>query len=159
MKQHYDDVGKFFRKGTLTDTFAKHFVRHFGSVPAANDVRRKCEMKILQRINPFGFQKRVRSHSCQLCSAERYWLIKARMKGDNLMNANSEIYGACRHQSCFHRFQLSTDERRRREKGIDTESEGEGGNSSNQRLSIRIPNEVLCQPINPSPTCLTVIDI
>ena len=159
MKQHYDDVGKFFRKGTQTDTFAKHFVRHFRSVPTANDVRQKCEMKILQQINPFGFVKRVRSHSCQLCNVERYWLIKARMKGDKLMNANSEIYGACRHQSSFHRFQLSTDERRRWEKGIDTEIEGEDGNSISERLSIRIPNEVLCQPINPSPTCVTVIDI
>ena len=54
MKQHYDDVGKFFRKGTQTDMFAKHFVRNFESVTAAYDVRQKCEMKILQRIDPFG---------------------------------------------------------------------------------------------------------
>lgn len=159
MKQNYEDVGKFFRKGTQTDTFAKHFVGHFESVPAANDVHQKCEMKILQRINPFGFVKRVRSHKCQLCLTERYWLIKSRMKGDKLRNANSEIYGACRHQSSFHRFQLITDERRRREKGNDTDSEGECENIRKESLSIRIPNEVLCQPINSSPTGVTVIDI
>ena len=73
--------------------------------------------------------------------------MKARMKGKKLMNANSEIYDDCRHQSSFHRFHLSTDERRRREKGNDTESEGEVENSGNSRLSIQVPNEIICQPI------------
>ena len=37
-------------------------------------------------------------------------LKKLREKCVTIMNKNSEIYGACQHKTCFHRFCLSTDD-------------------------------------------------
>ena len=116
-KGHFDDVQKWFRSGTLTDSFAKHFAGHFSTKPTTGQIRELCEFKILSRINPFSFTKGIRTHGCRLCMAEKAALVSEKYKGKNLINDNYEIYGPCRHRSKFHRFPC-TDERNRREKDL-----------------------------------------
>ena len=47
--------------------------------------------------------KNVRSYSCKLCLAEKCYIVKGK-RAKNLINADSEIYGPCRHNTDFHRF-------------------------------------------------------
>ena len=110
MKGHYSDVRLWFRKGKHTDTFAKHFVRHFNSQPTAGQIREKCEFKIIRTINPFSFMRGIRTFECRLCMEEKIEIVEAKQNNPrNLMNDNSDIYGPCRHRTKFHRFQR-TDE-------------------------------------------------
>ena len=49
--------------------------------------------------------------NCNLCMQERLTILKMiHDKHVTVMNKNSEIYEACRHKTCFHRFCLSTDD-------------------------------------------------
>ena len=46
-----------------------------------------------------------------VCTQERLTILKMlRDKRVTVMNKNSEIYGSCRHKTCFHQFCLSTDD-------------------------------------------------
>ena len=61
--------------------------------------------------------KNIRSYSCKLCLAEKTWLVKGK-RGKNFINADSEIYGPCRHNAKFHwLLDPSTDENGKFEKG------------------------------------------
>ena len=67
----------------------------------------------------------MRTPECKLCMAEKCELVSRLHKGKRVMNANSEIYGPCRHKARFHRFHQSTDERGEREKGCQEDSDVE----------------------------------
>ena len=75
-----------------------------------------CKFKVLKEICPFSFMKNVRTHECRLCLAEKSAIVEARLKGKNLINDNSEIYGPCRHISKFHRFPSTEERGKAREK-------------------------------------------
>ena len=110
MSGHFADVSKWYKKGVRTDSFAKHFTRHFNENPTYREIRDLCSFKILQTVNPFSFMKNVRSYECRLCLAEKSWIVKMK-QAKNIINENSEIYGPCRHRAKFHRFLHScTDE-------------------------------------------------
>ena len=45
--------------------------------------------------------KNIRSYSCRIYVVEKTWLVKGK-RAENLSNADSEIYGPCRHNAKFH---------------------------------------------------------
>ena len=105
MKSHYSDVQMWFSKSKHTDSFAKHFVRHFISQPKAGQIREVCNLKILYTFNPFSFTRGARTFECRLCMGEKMEILDARKKNAKcLINKNSDIYGPCRHRTKFHRF-------------------------------------------------------
>ena len=66
--------------------------------------------KVLKQLNEIGAMKTFTKPNCNLFMQERLTILKMiRDKRVTVMNKNSEIYGACRHKTCFHQFFLSTD--------------------------------------------------
>ena len=110
MGGHYSDVRKWFQRKEGTDSFAKHMVRHFDSIPKAGQIRDLCTFEIIRAINPFSFMRGIRTYECRLCMEEKVEILKAKKNNPRtLINENSDIYGPCRHRTKFHRY-LCTDE-------------------------------------------------
>ena len=66
---------------------------------------------VVNQINLVDAMKTFTKTNCNLCMEERHTILKRlRDKRVTIMNKNSEIYGACRHKTCFHIFCLSTDD-------------------------------------------------
>ena len=62
-------------------------------------------IEVLSKVNPIGSMKTWGKPSCTLCTKERSEIVsRSRRRYGNLINACSEIYGACRHNLRFHRF-------------------------------------------------------
>ena len=114
-------------KGVISDSFAKHFSKHFRNDGAnkndqisSKDVREITRVSILWQGNPISSMKTFGRVNCNLCMMERLEIIKAeridRLKGEGkLINSSNEFYGACRHRTKFHRYRIfknliSTDE-------------------------------------------------
>ena len=114
-------------KGVISDSFAKHFSKHFrNDKPDKNDqisskdVREITRVSILWQGNPISSMKTFGRVNCNLCMMERLEILKAeridRLKGEGkLINSSNEFYGACRHRTKFHRYRIfknliSTDE-------------------------------------------------
>ena len=67
--------------------------------------------KLVKQINPIGAMKKFTKPNCNIFMQERLTILKnLRNKRVMVMNNNSEIYGAWRHKTTFHRFFLSTDD-------------------------------------------------
>ena len=67
--------------------------------------------KVVKQLNPIGAMKTFTKPNCNLCMEEHLTILKKlREKRVTIMNKNLEIYGACRHKTCFQRFCLSTDD-------------------------------------------------
>ena len=67
--------------------------------------------KVLKQLNPIGTMKTFTKPNFNLCMQERLTILKMiREKRVKAMNKNLDIYGACRHKTCFHRFCLRTDD-------------------------------------------------
>ena len=67
--------------------------------------------KVIKQLNPIGAMKKFTKPNCNLCMQERLTILKMlRDKRVTAMNKKSEIYGACRHKTCFRQFFLSTDD-------------------------------------------------
>ena len=137
MTQHFDDVKKYFRRETHTDTFAKHMIQHFTRKPTNEKIRNLCKFQVINSINPFSFTKKARSHDCRLCLAEKSKLVWKRLNKVPLMNANSEIYGPCRHNPRFHRFP-----KKRTDELGESEKENLGVSSESIPLCMEIPAQV-----------------
>ena len=103
MEGHYEDIRLWYQRGVRTDTFVRHFTRFFKGKPTAEEIRSLCDFKVLQSVSVFSFLKNIRSYSCRLCMAEKKWIVKTKRKSP-LINADSEIYGPCRHLSKPPRF-------------------------------------------------------
>ena len=75
------------------------------------DLRNYMTFKVVKELNPIGPMKIFTNPNCNICMEERLTILeKLRDKGVTIMNTNLEIYGACRHNTCFRRFCLSTDD-------------------------------------------------
>ena len=73
-------------------------------------LRKYMTFKVVNQLNLIGEMKTITKPNCNLCMEERLTILKKlRDKRVTIMNKNSEIYGACRHKTTFHRFCLSTD--------------------------------------------------
>ena len=67
--------------------------------------------KVVKQLNLIGAMKTFTKANCNLCMEELLTILKKmRDKRVKIMNKNSDIYGAYRHKTTFHRFCLSTDD-------------------------------------------------
>ena len=67
--------------------------------------------KGVKQLNPIGTMKIFTKPNCNLRMQERLTILKKlREKCVRVMNKNSDICGAYRHKTTFHRFCLSTDD-------------------------------------------------
>ena len=105
MNAHYNDVQQLVKNGTLSDSFASHFVQHFNQKPSHQELRNIMKFEILSSVKPIGAMKTFGKPECTLCMKERLSILDfIRKKSVHVMNSCSEIYGACRHKTRFHRF-------------------------------------------------------
>ena len=109
MQQHFNDVKKLHNLGEKSDSYAKHFagmLANFEKEEVTPSVQRggiKCS--ILWHGNPISAVKTFGTRNCALCSRERVEILKhCRKNPQSIINSCNEIYGACRHNSKFHRY-------------------------------------------------------
>ena len=75
------------------------------------DLRNYMTFKVVNHLNLIGTTKTFTTPNSKLYMEESLTILKTICdKCINIMNKNSEIYGACRHKTTFHRFFLSTDD-------------------------------------------------
>ena len=67
--------------------------------------------KVIKHLKLIGAMKTFTKANCNLCMQEGLKMLKRlRNKCVTVMKKKSEIYGARRHKTTFHRFFLSTDD-------------------------------------------------
>ena len=111
MDGHFSDLQRLLKDGQKPDSFAAHFVQQFNSTTSRTELCKFMTFKVLKQLNPIGAMKSFTKPNCNLCMQEHLTILKIlRDKRVTVMNKNSEIYGACRHKTCFHQFFLSTDD-------------------------------------------------
>ena len=116
MQQHFADVRRLVLNGEKSDSYARHFASLVtdGQAPTPATQRKNITCSIIWQGNPISVVKTFGTRNCGLCSRERIEILKqSRKNPDILINSYNEIYGACRHNPKFHRFEehpTSTDE-------------------------------------------------
>ena len=110
MDGHFFDLQRLLKNGQKSDSFSAHLVQHFNNTTSRTDLRKCMTFRLINQLNPIGAMKTFTKPNCNLCMQERLTILKKRRdKRVTVMNKNSEIYGACRHKTTFHKFFLSTD--------------------------------------------------
>ena len=111
MDGHFSGLLRLLNNGHKSDSFAVQFEQHFNTTTSRKDLRKYMMFKVVKQLNHIGAMKTFTKPNCNLCMEERLTILKKlRDKRVTIMNKNSEIYGACRHNTCFHIFCLSTDD-------------------------------------------------
>ena len=111
MYDHFSDLLRLLKNGHISDSFAAHFEQHFNTTMSRTNLRNYMTFKIVKQLNTIGTMNTFMKPNCKLCMEERLTILKKlRDKHVTIMNKNSDIYEACRHKTCFHRFCLSTDD-------------------------------------------------
>ena len=104
-ERHYQDVAQKVQHDKNSDTFAAHFARHFDRKPTPQQCREITKFENLSKVNPIGSMKTWSKSSRTLCMKGRLWIVsRSRRRYVELINACSEICGACRNNPRFHRF-------------------------------------------------------
>ena len=111
MTQHFGEVKDLIKLGKSSDTFAYHFAQHIDptlhttiNVPK---IRGMVKMEVLWQGDPISCMKSFGTNACSLCMRERVEILNQHRKDPNsLINSNTEIYGACRHKTRFHRYHM-----------------------------------------------------
>ena len=111
MNGHFSDLLRLLKNRQKSDLFAAHFEQHLNTTTSRTDSRKYMMFKVVKQLNQIGAMKTFMKSYCNLCMEERLTILKNLCdKRVMIMNKNSEIYGACRHKTTFHRFCLSTDD-------------------------------------------------
>ena len=111
MDGHFSDLLRLLKDGQKSDSFAAHFEQHFNTTTSYTDLRKYMTFKVVKQLNPIVAMETFTKPNCNLCMEERLKILKKiRDKRVTIMNKNSEIYGASRHKTTFHRFCLSTND-------------------------------------------------
>ena len=101
------------------DSFNTHFIKRIPDNTPKEEVlqhvKASTKFRILWQGNPISCVKTFGTRHCQLCMKERLYILRSIKKNPKkTINACNEIYGACRHNPKFHRFDTkvnaSTDE-------------------------------------------------
>ena len=109
MDGHFSDIQRLLNNGKKPDSFSAHFVQHFNTTASHTYLRKYMTFKGVKQLNLIGAMKKFTKPNCNLCMQERLSILKKlRDKHVTVMNKNSEIYGACRNETTFHRFCLSS---------------------------------------------------
>ena len=111
MDGHFSDLLRLLKNEQKLDSFAAHFEQHFNTTTSRTDLCKYMTFKVVKQLNTIGEMKKFTKPNCNLCMEGRLTILKKlRDKHVTIMNKNSEIYGACRHKTTFHRFLLNTDD-------------------------------------------------
>ena len=111
MDGHFSDLLRLLKNGQKSDSFAAHFEQHFNTTTACTDLSNYMMFKVVKQLSIIGAMKTFTKPNCNLCLEEHSTIFKKlRDKRVTIINKSSNIYGACRHKTCFHRFCLSTDD-------------------------------------------------
>ena len=98
MAQHFNDVQQLVLHGKASDSYAKHFARHFppDKKPKPLEIRSLSEHTVLWQGNLISLMKTFETLNCQLCMKERLFIVsKFNDKTDSLINSCNEVYDAC----------------------------------------------------------------
>ena len=111
MYGHLSDLQCLLNNGQKSDYFAAHFLQYFNNTTSHTDLCKCVTFKVIKQLNPIGAMKTFTKPNCNQYIQERLIILKKlRDKRATVMNKDSEIYGACRHKTTFHRFWLITDD-------------------------------------------------
>ena len=111
MDVHFSYLQRLLKNGQKSDSFSAHFVQHFNNTTSRTNLRKCMTFKVIKQLNTIAAMKTFTKSNCNLCMHKRLTILKMlRDKRVTVMNKNSEIYGSCRHKTCFHQFCLSTDD-------------------------------------------------
>ena len=94
-------------KGKRSDTFADHFASLIPPGTTNKDIRVlvKFKVDILWKGGPLSCIKSFETQACKLCAKERLEILKFTKKTpQQAFNKSCEIFGGCRHNPHFHRF-------------------------------------------------------
>lgn len=112
MEQHFGETTKLVNDGEKSDSFAAHFASHFldqEQDARRQDIRNMVDMEIVWQGDAISCMKSFGQLNCRLCMKERLEILKQTRKyPDKLLNSKSELYGACRHKTKFHRLEMNT---------------------------------------------------
>ena len=104
-EQHFQDVAQKFANNKNLDYFAAPFAKKFTQKPSPQECSEIMSFDILSTVNPMGSMKTWGKSSCTLCMKERIEIIdNSQKRYSRIINDCSEVYGACRHITRFHRF-------------------------------------------------------
>ena len=110
MNGHFSNLLRLLKNGQKSYSFAAHFEQHLNTTTSRTDLCKYMMFKVVKQLNPIGAMKTFTKPNCNICMEERLTILKKLCdKRVTIMNKNSEIYGAFRHKTCFHRIFLSTD--------------------------------------------------
>ena len=111
MDSHFSNLQRLVKNGQKSDSFAAHSEQHVNTTTSCIDLRKYMTVKVLKQLNPIGAMKTFTKHNFNLCMEERLTILKnIRDKRVTVINKNSEIYRASRHNMTFHEFCLSTND-------------------------------------------------
>jgi hypothetical protein len=110
--KHWFDTRTHFNIGTKSTTLSSHLsslIPETHKKPISASTCKEIapiEISILWKGNPINTVKTFGSLSCALCNAEKCQIVKAlnNNKNDDILNQQSEIFGACKHIPKFHRL-------------------------------------------------------
>ena len=111
MDGHFSNLQRLLKNGQKSDSFTAHFFQHLNTTTPHTNLLKYMRFKVVKQLNPIGAMKTFTKPNCNICMQERLKILKKlREKRVTVMNKNSEIYGACRQKTTFHRFCLSTND-------------------------------------------------
>jgi predicted GIY-YIG superfamily endonuclease len=109
MAKHKQDARQLFLRGKHSDSFAAHFAQLIPEGTDSKDVKNhiKYKVEILWQGNLLATVKTFGTSACKLCAKERLAILKLTRSTPHLaINRCNEIYGVCRHNPGFHRFDI-----------------------------------------------------
>jgi hypothetical protein len=107
MQGHLNDVQKLHHKNIKSDSYAKHFANHLQNFKRLSPKfqRQHISCEVIWQGNPISAVKTFKTPHCILCNRERLEILKRSKKTPHLLiNSCSEIFGGCRHNPLFHRY-------------------------------------------------------
>ena len=107
---HFSNILRLLKNRQKSESFTAHFEQHFNSTTSRTDLHNYMAFKVEKHPNLSGTMETLTKPNCNLCMEERLMILKnLHDKRVTVMNNNSEIYGACQHETTFHQFFPSTD--------------------------------------------------
>ena len=111
MNGHFSDLLRLPKNENKYDSFSAQFEHNFNSTTSCTYLPEYMTFKVVKQLNLIGAIKIFTKPNCNLFMEEHLTILKELCdKRVTIMNKNSDIYGACRHKTTFHRFCLSTDD-------------------------------------------------
>jgi hypothetical protein len=156
MQGHTQNIKNLFINGKSSNSFASHFASLIPDGTTKKNVKDfiKVKVDILWQGDPLSCVKTFGTRNCKLCAKERYAIILA-------INKCNEVHGACRHKPRFHRFDhsenaISSTDESGRTKGSQQPSSTTSMGSSSSNHTLRSLNdcreEPMLGPSDPVPT-------